>query len=114
MLAPLAIWPTATPIPSATTAGITILAIVAPCDDAPTFSTGRPSLTITISGARCTVPAAAIAFIAANGSSAAFGITGCGGADGKFIPGGGTRPPVAPFALGWLPAAGAPAPPFLS
>src|SRR3954466_15996260 len=93
MLAPLAIWPITTPTISAITAGATSLAIAPPCDDAPTFSTGLPSLTMTISGARWTVPTAAMAFIAANGSSAALGITGWGGGGGAS-PGGGTTPPV--------------------
>src|SRR3954465_15921091 len=78
------------------TAGATSWAIAPPCDDAPTFATRLPSLTMTISGARWTVPTAAIAFIAANGSSAALGITGWGGGGGA-MPGGGTTPPKGPF-----------------
>src|ERR1044071_6081854 len=98
MLAPLAIWPITTPTISAITAGAAILAIAPLRDAAPTSSTGLPSLTMTISGARWTVPTAAIAFIAANGSSAALGITGWGGGGGAS-PGGGPTPPAGPFGL---------------
>ena len=78
---------------------------------APTCSTGLPSLTMTISGARCIVPICAIAFIAPNGSSFALGTAGpagCapGGAE-TVTPGGGTTVLPPPFF-----AAGAGAPGF--
>src|SRR5262249_12156128 len=69
----------------------TYFAIVAKWVPVETRSTGRPSFTMTTSGAGCIAPICAIAFMSPNGSSEAAGITGPVGFGGAS-PGGGARP----------------------